>query len=116
SDRAVVGELARGALTFGTTVATNALLERRVAPTLLVVTAGFEDLVRIGDATRPELFDPEARWPEPVCRRVVGIEGRLDAEGNEIAPLALPDALPLDGIEAVAVVLLHAPRNPAHEL
>ena len=71
SDVAVVGQLAKGDLTFGTTVATNALLEGKGVPTLLVVTRGFGDLPWIGDGTRPQLFDADARWPAPLCTRVV---------------------------------------------
>lgn len=114
SDRAVVGELARGPLTFGTTVATNALLEGKGAPTLLIVTRGFADLPWIGDMTRPDLFDGDARWPEPLCRGVLEVGGRIDASGHEIEPLVIPD-LPLDDVASVAVVLLNSPRNPAHE-
>ena len=115
SDVAVVGELADGPLTFGTTVATNALLERTGVPTALVVTQGFADLVHIGDMSRPDLFDPHAHWPPPLCERVFEVSERLDAQGQVLAPLALPDAIDLQGIEAVAVVLLHSPRNPDHE-
>jgi len=115
SDRAVVGELAQGRLTFGTTVATNALLERRVAKTLLLVTAGFEDLPRIGDMRRPALFEPQARWPEPLVDDVVGVKGRIAADGTEVEPLQLPE-VDLAAYDAVAVVLLHGPLNPSHEL
>jgi 5-oxoprolinase (ATP-hydrolysing) len=117
SDVAVVGELAEGRLTFGTTVATNALLERKGVSTALVVTAGFADLVHIGDMTRPKIFDPEARWPEPLSSAVFEVEGRLDHEGREIVPLAIPEDLAqrLAPFEAVAVVLLHSHRNGAHE-
>jgi 5-oxoprolinase (ATP-hydrolysing) len=121
SDEAVVGDLCGpdpGALTFGTTVATNALLERRTVPTLLIVTAGLGDLVRIRDMRRPSLFEPDAVWPEPLCCRVLELEGRMAADGSELEPLVLPERWPrevLEGIEAVAVVLMHAPRNPAHE-
>ena len=114
SDEAIVRDLAEGPLTFGTTVATNALLERRGVPTLLCVTEGFADLPWIGDMARPDLFDPDARWPEPLCVRVVEIPGRVDAEGSEIEPLAIPD-LDLRDVRAVAVVLLNSHRNPAHE-
>lgn len=114
SDVAVVGDLAEGELTFGTTVATNALLERKGVPTLLVVTEGFADLVRIGDMTRPALFDPDEVWPPPLASRVAEVAGRLAADGTELEPLVLPE-LDLDGIEAVAVALLHSPRDPSHE-
>ena len=63
SDRAVVGDLATGQLCFGTTVATNALLERTGVRTLLLVSRGFRDLLAIGDMTRPELFDADVRRP-----------------------------------------------------
>jgi 5-oxoprolinase (ATP-hydrolysing) len=118
SDEAVVGDLCgpdARALTFGTTVATNALLERRTVPTLLVVTEGLGDLARIRDMRRPSLFEPDATWPAPLCCRVLEVEGRLSADGTELDPLHLPERWPLEGIEAVAVVLMHAPRNPAHE-
>ncbi len=115
SDVAVVGALARGPLTFGTTVATNALLERSGVPTLLIVTEGFEDLVALGDQARPELFDPEARWPEPLCCSVVGVRGRIASDGSIVAALELPETWPLEGIEAVAVVLVNSHKNPAHE-
>ncbi len=115
SDRAVVGDLAVGPLTFGTTVATNALLERTGVPTLLVVTRGLRDVVHIGDMTRPALFDPDARWPEPLCCRVAEVSGRIAADGTELEALDA-DALDLSGVEAVAIVLLHGPRNPKHEL
>lgn len=115
SDRAVVGDLARGTLYFGTTVATNALLERRTVRTLLLVTEGFADLVRIRDMTRPSLFAPDAVWPEPLCTRVGEVGGRLSADGAVVEELRLPDPRVLAGMEAVAIALLHSPRNPEHE-
>jgi len=115
SDEAVVGDLAEGSTTFGTTVATNALLERRGVPTLLLVTEGFRDLPVIRDMTRPELFAVEERWPDPLCERVIEIRERVDADGAVFTPLELPDAIDWEGIEAVAIVLLHGPRHPAHE-
>jgi len=115
SDRAVVGDLAEGQLTFGTTVATNALLERKGVRTVLVVTRGFADLVAIGDMTRPALFDPDETWPDTLCERVVEVDGRISAGGIEIEPLQLPDFGGLQGAEAVAVVLLNSARNGDHE-
>ncbi len=116
SDRAVVGVLAGDTrLTFGTTVATNALLERRVARTLLLVTEGFEDLPWVGDMRRPDLFDADSRWPEPLLTRVVGVGGRMSAAGEEVEPLRIPQLL-LDDVDSVAIALLHGPTNPAHEL
>jgi 5-oxoprolinase (ATP-hydrolysing) len=116
SDQAIVGELAAGELVFGTTVATNALLERQGVPTLLVITAGLGDLVHIGDMTRPALFDADQDWPIPLCEKVLEVRERLDATGRVLTPLELP---PLEGLEwaqAIAIVLAHGPRNPAHEL
>lgn len=124
SDRAIVGEIAAawGApvdLVVGTTVATNALLERRGARTALIVTEGFADLVSIGDQTRPELFDPDAEWPPPLCQMVVEVRGRLCSDGVEVEALELPPDLGrvilAAGIESAAVVLLHSHANPAHE-
>lgn len=115
SDRAVVGNLARGPLTFGTTVATNALLERRGVPTLLVVTRGLQDLISIGDMSRPDLFDPAAAAPPPRCEAVVGVGGRMDPDGREVSPIDLPEVPDLQRFQAAAVVLLHGPTNPSHE-
>jgi 5-oxoprolinase (ATP-hydrolysing) len=115
SDVAVTGALAVGALRFGTTVATNALLEGRGLPTLLVVTRGFADLVAIGDMTRPALFDPWVVEPPLPVARVLEVDGRIGPDGTEVEPLALPGGVDLEGIGAVAVALLHAPANPAHE-
>ncbi len=116
SDRAVMGDLAVGELTFGTTVATNALLERTGVATLLVVTEGFADLVRIRHMARPGLFEPDRGWPDPLCCRVLEVRGRLAADGEEIEPLELPRSWPVEGIESVAVALLHGGRHPEHEL
>ena len=115
SDTAVVGDLARGDLVFGTTVATNALLERRVAPVLLVVTRGFADLAFIGDMTRPSLFEPDEGWPAPLVARVAEVEGRHGPDGAEVDALRF-DTLDLTGVQAVAVVLFGSGWNPAHEL
>ncbi len=116
SDQAIVGELADGELVFGTTVATNALLERTGVPTLLVVSAGLGDLIHIGDMTRPELFDPDQDWPAPLCEQVLEVRERLDATGRVLTPLELPDLEGLEWAQAIAIVLVHGPRNPAHEL
>jgi 5-oxoprolinase (ATP-hydrolysing) len=114
SDRAVMGDLAAGRLTFGTTVATNALLERNGVRTMLVVSRGFRDLVWIGDMTRPDLFDPDCRWPPPLCFAATEVDGRVDANGVEIEPLgACPNIPPCD---AIAIVLLNSHRNATHEL
>lgn len=115
SDSAVVGELARGELVFGTTVATNALLERRLAPVTLVVSRGFADLARIGDMARPQLFDPDRGWPAPLCSNVVEVGGRFGPDGVEVDALEFDPAW-LAGTTSAAVVTFGSGWNPAHEL
>jgi len=101
--------------THGTTIATNALLERRGARTALVATAGFEHVLHLRRQTRAHLYRPCARHPEPLVplERCVGVEGRIGKDG-ELAPLAL-DTLPELHAEAIAVCLLFAFRDDAHE-
>ncbi|MGH9223845.1 MAG: hydantoinase/oxoprolinase N-terminal domain-containing protein, partial [Acidimicrobiales bacterium] len=105
-------------LAHGTTVATNALLQRRGARVALVTNAGFADVIEIGRQDRPSLYDIWADRPEPLVGRDLRLEvgGRLAADGTELEPLdaATVPAIP-DGVEAVAVCLLHADLNPAHE-
>ena len=109
------------AVKMGTTVATNALLERKGERTLLLVNRGFADGLRIGYQTRPRLFDLAITLPELLYERVVEIPGRVMVDGTEIEPLdeaaaraALQAALD-DGIRAVAIVLMHAWKHPGHE-
>ncbi len=108
------------AIKMGTTVATNALLERRGAKTLLVVTRGFADALLIGDQARPDLFALDVARPAPLYAGVVEADERLAADGSVVAPLAdLAAALAkarAEGFAAVAVAFLHADLNPAHEL
>ena len=103
-------------LAHGTTVATNALLERRGAVVALVTTAGFADVIEIARQDRPSLYDIWADRPEPLVPRRLRLEvdGRLDAGGVEIAPLGEVPAVP-DDVQAVAVCLLHADLNADHE-
>jgi N-methylhydantoinase A/oxoprolinase/acetone carboxylase beta subunit len=107
-----------GLLSHGTTVATNALLERRGATVALVMTEGLRDVIEIGRQDRPSLYDQLASRPEPLVarRHRYEVAGRLAAGGQELAAVE-PEALPtLAGdIEAVAVSLLHADLEPAHE-
>ncbi|MEO0772910.1 MAG: hydantoinase B/oxoprolinase family protein [Pseudomonadota bacterium] len=109
------------AVKMGTTVATNALLERKGERVLLVITAGFRDLLKIGYQTRPRLFDLEIKRPDLLYERVVEIEERLDADGAVLTPLdeaAIRTQLETahkDGIRAIAIAGLHAYLNPAHE-
>ena len=109
------------AVKMGTTVATNALLERKGERVALLITEGFGDLLRIGTQARPALFDLNIRRPDLLYERVFEIPGRLDADGVEVRPLdARAVALALaqaraEGIVAVAVALMHGHVNPAHE-
>jgi 5-oxoprolinase (ATP-hydrolysing) len=106
---------------MGTTVATNALLERKGAPTVLLVTKGFRDSLRIGYQNRPRLFDRHIVLPAPLYTKVFEVDERLDARGNVIRPLdvnALREQLQAifqEGFRSLAVVLMHAYRYPAHE-
>ncbi|MEW6472541.1 MAG: hydantoinase/oxoprolinase family protein [Actinomycetota bacterium] len=106
-------------LAHGTTVATNALLERRGARVALVTTEGFADVIEIGRQDRPSLYDIWADRPQPLVPRDLRFEvaGRLDASGHELAPVPVPLPLSdeLGDARAVAVCLLHADLNPAHE-
>jgi N-methylhydantoinase A len=99
----------------GTTVATNALLERKGARTAFVTTAGFEHLLHLRRQTRAQLYRPCAAWPEPLVplERSHGVRGRMGPEG-ELEPIDL-GTLPDIDAEAVAVCLLHAYRDPSHE-
>ncbi|MBA3909362.1 MAG: 5-oxoprolinase [Rhodobacter sp.] len=109
------------AVKMGTTVATNALLERKGERVLLLITEGFGDLLRIGTQARPALFELNIRRPDLLYETVAEVPGRLDAEGNEVRPLdeaAVRSALAAAraaGIAAVAIALMHGHVNPAHE-
>jgi 5-oxoprolinase (ATP-hydrolysing) len=106
---------------MGTTVATNALLERRGARTLLVTTAGFADLLRIGTQQRPNIFAVDIVLPDMLYEAVIEADERLDADGSCLVPL---DARKLqrdletaraNGIESVAIAFMHGYRNAVHE-
>ena len=114
--RAGVEAFAPDVLAHGTTVATNALLERRGAVVALVTNAGFADLIEIARQDRPSLYDPEARRPPPLVPRHLRLEaaGRLGPTGEELVPLGPVPEVP-DGVEAVAVCLLHSDLDPSHE-
>ena len=107
---------------MGTTVATNALLERKGDPTLLVITRGFADALRIGYQNRPELFQLQIELPQMLYQSVLEVTERVDANGQLLTPLDEENArLGLQraydqGIRAVAIVCMHAYRNPAHEV
>ncbi|BCL19134.1 hydantoinase B/oxoprolinase family protein [Streptomyces tuirus] len=106
---------------MGTTVATNALLERKGERTLLLITRGFRDALRIAYQNRPSIFARRIDLPELLYERVVEVDERIAADGTVLRAPAL-DALagPLqeaydDGIRAVAVVCMHSHLHPAHE-
>ncbi len=106
---------------LGTTVATNALLERKGARTLFVTTSGFADALEIGDQARPSLFVLDIEKPGPLYAGVIEAHERLDASGAVLRPLAeaalrqgLSEAVAA-GFESAAIAFLHADLNPAHE-
>ena len=107
---------------MGTTVATNALLERKGERTLLVTTRGFRDALRIATQARPKLFERHIRLPELLYERVVEADERLGAGGEVVTPLdeeALAGGLRAAyeaGLRACAIVFMHAYRHPVHEL
>ncbi|HKP78990.1 MAG TPA: hydantoinase/oxoprolinase N-terminal domain-containing protein, partial [Phenylobacterium sp.] len=109
------------AIKMGTTVATNALLERRGAKTLFVTTAGFADALAIGDQARPDLFALDIHKPAPLYAGVVEATERLAADGSVVAPLdgeplrARLQAAVAEGFTSAAIAFLHADLNPAHE-
>ena len=106
---------------MGTTVATNALLERKGEPTLFVVAAGFRDLLLIGYQTRPEIFARHIRRAKPLYDRVVEIETRRDAHGtcwkalDEAQARAILERAFRAGLRSVAVALPHACAFPQEE-
>ncbi|MFD8447331.1 hydantoinase B/oxoprolinase family protein [Streptomyces globisporus] len=109
------------AVRMGTTVATNALLERRGEPTVLLITEGFRDALRIAYQNRPRLFDRHIVLPETVHERVIEVPERIDAHGGTVRPLELGPvreqlrAAHAEGLRSAAVVLMHGYRHPAHE-
>ncbi|HTK91341.1 MAG TPA: hydantoinase/oxoprolinase family protein [Verrucomicrobiae bacterium] len=111
------------ALIHGTTLATNALIERKGARTGLLTTAGFRDALEIGREGRYDMYDLFIDPPAPLVPRHLRleVEERLDADGSIRRPLDVASArvaigrLLADGVEALAISLLHAYRNPVHE-
>jgi N-methylhydantoinase A/oxoprolinase/acetone carboxylase beta subunit len=108
---------------YATTVATNAVLQRKGPRTALVTTAGFRDVLLIQRQARYDLFDLFVDKPAPLLRRreIHEVRERLRADGTELTPLdeeqlrALATQLQSDGVESVAIVFLHSYRNDAHE-
>ena len=111
-----------GTVRMGTTVATNALLERKGDRTLLLITRGFRDALRIAYQDRPDIFAKEIVLPEQLYERVVEVDERVRADGTVEHALdaeSVSDALAeakADGIDAVAIVLMHSWTAPGHEL
>jgi 5-oxoprolinase (ATP-hydrolysing) len=115
------GALPPAAVRMGTTVATNALLERKGEPTVLAITRGFGDALRIGTQERPELFVRRIVLPEPPHAKVIEIAERVMADGAVLEPLdeaaasaAFAEAVAA-GFRSIAIVLMHGYRYPAHE-
>ncbi len=110
-----------GSVQMGTTVATNALLERKGEPSVLVTTAGFRDALRIGYQNRPDIFALEIRLPEMLYTRVLEIDERISAEGEVLRPLDIDAAREQlrvvyeTGIRSLAIVFMHGYRYPEHE-
>ena len=110
-----------GAVKMGTTIATNALLERKGERTLLLITKGFRDALKIGYQARPKIFARHIIKPDMLYERVAEVDERVRADGtaerapNLAAVRADLEAAKVDGIEAVAIVFIHAYRFPKHE-
>jgi 5-oxoprolinase (ATP-hydrolysing) len=119
ADRVPVEQI--GAVKMGTTVATNALLERKGEPTALVVTRGFRDALRIAYQNRPRLFDRHIVLPELLYARVIEADERIGAHGDVLRPLdearlrAGLQAAFAAGLRSCAIVLMHGYRYAAHE-
>jgi len=109
------------AVKMGTTVATNALLERKGEPTVLAITRGFRDALRIAYQNRPRLFDRHIVLPELLYREVVEIDERMGAHGEVVRPLDAAAARASlqahydRGLRSIAIVLMHGYRYTAHE-
>jgi 5-oxoprolinase (ATP-hydrolysing) len=115
------GPLPQADLRIGTTIATNALLERKGEPVLLAITRGFGDALVIGTQDRPDIFARRIERPAPLHAETVEIDERVTHEGTVLRPIDLAAArAPLAaafarGLRAIAIVLMHGYRHPAHE-
>ena len=111
-----------GEIVDGTTLVTNALIERKGAKLGLITTAGFRDLLEMGTEQRYDIYDLFLRYPEPLVpgRRRLEVRERIDRDGNVVVALDLAEVrdaartLVAAGVEAIAVGFLHSYRNPAH--
>lgn len=110
-----------GSVRMGTTVATNALLERKGDRIALLTNQGLEDALRIADQTRPQLFALNVQLPEMLYEKVVAIPERIDCHGRDRVEfdLATTESLLLEiyqhGIQSIAIVLMHGYKHPQHE-
>ncbi|MFM8361788.1 MAG: hydantoinase/oxoprolinase family protein [Haliscomenobacter sp.] len=110
-------------IVHGTTLVTNAVIERKGAKTALITTAGFEDVLEIGRELRYDIYDIFLDMPKPLVPRNLrfGVRERMDAQGGILRAIDQGEVLTLvgrlveEGVESVAVCLLHAFANPAHE-
>src|SRR4029077_613926 len=106
---------------MGTTVATNALLERKGARTVLFITRGFRDALRIAHQNRPRIFDRHIVLPEMLYSKVVEVDERFGAHGDVVLPLDEEGALGHlqetydEGYRSIAIVFMHGYRYPEHE-
>src|SRR5436305_13590287 len=115
-----LGDIAE--IVHGTTLVTNALIERRGAKLGLITTAGFRDILEMGTEQRYDIYDLFLQYPEPLVprRRRLEVPERMDRDGNTVAPVdleavrAAAAGLAAEGVEAIAVCFLHAYRNPVH--
>src|SRR5687768_14049110 len=109
------------AVKMGTTVATNALLERKGEPTVLFITRGFRDQLRIAYQNRPRIFDRHVRLPELLYRKVVEVDERMGAHGDVVRALEEAQvrrelaASRKEGYNSIAIVFMHGYRFPSHE-
>jgi 5-oxoprolinase (ATP-hydrolysing) len=116
-----IPEAAIASVKMGTTVATNALLERKGDRTVLVITQGFRDALRIGYQNRPDIFAQEILLPEMLYERVIEVHERIDAHGQELTPIDLDylqkklQSAYNSGIRSCAIVFMHGDRYPDHE-
>src|SRR6201994_2535079 len=107
----------------GTTLVTNALIERSGARLGLITTHGFRDILEMGTEQRYDIYDLFLKFPDPLVsrRHRLEVSERMDRDGNVLVPIdpaevsAMAQRLVAEGIEAIAICFLHAYRNPAHE-
>lgn len=108
-------------LKMGTTVATNALLERKGDRVVLIITQGFKDALRIGYQNRPHIFARQIILPKMLYEQVIEVSERYDAQGNELIPVNVEQvradlkAVYQTGIRSCAIVFIHSDRYPQHE-